>query len=107
MHSAPPATGGIDWYTSNAGALAPTDFGSNTGGGGLWGNASQWQWKWKDNPAGTAVSYISPPLTKDTTVIGAGAGPLVDSGRRSPGHHQRGAAGRQRNVRAERLDPRQ
>lgn len=72
LHSAPPATGGIDWYTSNAGALPLTDFGSNTGGGGLWGNASQWQWKWKHNPAGTAVSYVSPPLTKDTTVIGAG-----------------------------------
>ena len=111
LHSVPPATRGTDWYTSSAGALPPTDFGSNTGSGGLWGSASQWKWKWKHNPAGTAVSYISPPLRKDTTVIGAGAvyawvrssAPDV----RSPGHHQRGAAGRQRNIRAERLDPRQ
>ena len=54
----------IDSYTSNAKALPLTDFGiGNTGGGGLWGNASQWQWNWKQNPAGTAVSYVSAPLT--------------------------------------------
>jgi predicted acyl esterase len=68
-----PAHPGINWYRSNAKALPLTDYGSNTGGGGLWGNASQWQWNWKQNPAGTAVSYLSAPLTKDTTVIGAGA----------------------------------
>ncbi|MGH9919803.1 MAG: CocE/NonD family hydrolase, partial [Nitrososphaerales archaeon] len=64
---------GIDWYTSNASALPLTDFGSNTGGGGLWGDASQWQWNWEQNPSGMALSYVSPPLTDDTTVIGAGA----------------------------------
>jgi hypothetical protein len=64
---------GIDSYTSNAKALPKTDFGTNTGGGGLWGNASQWQWKWKPNPSGTAVSYVTAPLKKSATVIGAGA----------------------------------
>jgi predicted acyl esterase len=64
---------GVDWYRSNAKALPRTDYGQNTGGGGLWGNASQWQWKWKHNPAGTAVSYVSPPLSTNTAVIGAGA----------------------------------
>jgi predicted acyl esterase len=64
---------GVDSYTSDAKALPPTDFGSNTGGGGLWGNASQWQWNWKQNPAGTAVSYLTEPLKADMTVIGAGA----------------------------------
>jgi predicted acyl esterase len=49
-----------------------TDFGSNTGTGGLWGNASQWSWNWKQNPAGTSVSYVTAPLAKDTTVVGAG-----------------------------------
>ncbi len=68
-----PSGQGIDWYTSNANTLPLTDFGSNTGGGGLWGNASQWQWNWQQNPAGTAVSFVSAPLTSDTTVIGAGA----------------------------------
>ncbi len=64
---------GIDQYTSNPKALPPTDFGNNTGSGGLWGNASQWQWNWKQNPAGTAVSYVSAPLKTNTTVIGGGA----------------------------------
>jgi predicted acyl esterase len=39
----------------------------------LWGNASQWQWNWQQSPSGTAVSYVSAPLTSDTTVIGSGA----------------------------------
>jgi uncharacterized protein len=69
----PPATRGIDWYTSSAKALPLTDYGSNTGVGGLWGNASQWQWNWRQNPPGTAVSYVSAPLSSNTTVIGAGA----------------------------------
>jgi len=64
---------GVDWYTSDAKALAPTDYGQNTGTGGLWGNASQWDWKWKPNPAGTAVSYVTAPLKTDTVVVGAGA----------------------------------
>ncbi|HAM03675.1 MAG TPA: hypothetical protein DCQ30_15840, partial [Acidimicrobiaceae bacterium] len=45
----------------------------NTGGGGLWGNASQWQWRWQQNPAGSALSYVSSPLATDATVVGAGA----------------------------------
>jgi predicted acyl esterase len=64
---------GFDEYTSDARALPLNDFGSNTGGGGLWGNASQWQWTWKQNPSGTAVSYLTAPLKTNTTVIGAGA----------------------------------
>jgi len=69
----PQAKRGVNWYTSDASALPLTDFGKNTGTGGLWGNASQWQWKWQQNPSGTAVSYVSAPLKKTTTVIGAGA----------------------------------
>jgi predicted acyl esterase len=69
----PPANKGVNWYTSRATALPLTDYGSNTGNGGLWGNASQWQWNWEQNPSGSAVSYVSAPLTRDTTVIGAGA----------------------------------
>ncbi|MGZ4639210.1 MAG: CocE/NonD family hydrolase C-terminal non-catalytic domain-containing protein, partial [Actinomycetes bacterium] len=48
-------------------------FTGGTGGGGLWGNASQWSYDWKQNPAGTAVSYLTAPLATDTTVVGAGA----------------------------------
>ena len=69
----PPATSSIDEYTANPNALPLTDYSANTGGGGLWGNASQWEWNWKQNPAGTAVSYVSAPLTKNTTVVGGGA----------------------------------
>ena len=68
-----PAGEGLDTYTSDAGALPLTDYGSNTGTGGLWGNASQWEWNWQQPPAGDAVSYVSAPLATDTTAIGGGA----------------------------------
>ena len=62
-----------DTYTSNASALPMTDFGSNTGTGGLWGNASEWEWNWQQSPAGSAVSFVSEPLKEDTVAIGGGA----------------------------------
>ena len=68
-----PASLGVDRYTSDPKALPLTNYGSGTGGGGLWGNASQWDWKWQHNPAGTAVSYVTAPLAADTTVVGGGA----------------------------------
>ena len=69
-----PARKGINSYTSNASATALNDFPiADTEAGGLWGNASQWQWNWQQNPSGTAVSYVSAPLKTNTTVIGAGA----------------------------------
>ena len=68
-----PSAKGVDTYTSDATALPLTDYGSNTGTGGLWGNASEWEWKWQQNPAGTAVSYVSAPLASDVTTVGAGA----------------------------------
>jgi predicted acyl esterase len=68
-----PTSTGINSFSANAHALPLTDYGTNTGGGGLWGDASQWQWNWKQSPSGTAVSYVSAPLTANTTVIGGGA----------------------------------
>ncbi|MDQ1434424.1 MAG: uncharacterized protein QOF59_1240, partial [Actinomycetota bacterium] len=68
-----PMSGGINSFSSNAHALPLTDYGTNTGTGGLWGNASQWDWKWQQSPSGTAVSYVSAPLTANTTVVGSGA----------------------------------
>jgi predicted acyl esterase len=73
LNDQPPARPGVNWYTSNASALPLTDYTGNTGGGGLWSNASAWTWNWKQNPPGTAVSYVSSPLKTDTTVVGAGA----------------------------------
>ena len=68
-----PTTAGINSFSSNASALPLTDYGSNTGTGGLWGNASQWDWKWQQSPSGTAVSYVSARLTANTAVVGSGA----------------------------------
>jgi predicted acyl esterase len=69
----PTTQAGSDSYTSDAGALPLIDYSGNTGSGGLWANASAWQWNWAQNPPGSAVSYVSAPLTADTAVIGAGA----------------------------------
>jgi uncharacterized protein len=73
LTSQKPSTSQVDSYTSNAKALPLTDFSGPTESGGLWGNASQWSWHWQQNPAGTAVSYVTSPLTANTAVIGAGA----------------------------------
>jgi uncharacterized protein len=69
----PPAALLTNSYTSDASAVPLTDFSTNTGAGGLWGNASQWQWNWKQPPAGSAASYVSAPLGANTAVIGGGA----------------------------------
>jgi uncharacterized protein len=73
LRATPATAAGINWYSSNAQALPLTDYGTNTSTGGLWGNASQWQWNWKQNPQGTAVSFVSAPLAANTTVIGSGS----------------------------------
>jgi uncharacterized protein len=73
LNDSAPTSTGSDTYTSDASALPMTDYSGNTGSGGLWGNASQWQWNWQHNPSGSAVSYTSQPLGSDTTVIGGGA----------------------------------
>jgi predicted acyl esterase len=73
LTAAAPAVGGVDAFHPDTNALPATDFGPSTGSGGLWGNASQWSWNWQPNPSGTAVSYVSQPLTSNTTVVGSGA----------------------------------
>jgi predicted acyl esterase len=73
LGDAAPATAGANSFTANPKALPATNHGPNAGGGGLWGNATQWQWNWQQNPAGTAVSYVTAPLTSNSTVIGGGA----------------------------------
>ena len=73
LTNARPTIAEVDEYTSDPHALPLTDYAGGTGGGDLWGNASQWHWNWKQNPDGTAVSYVSDPLPKDTAVIGSGA----------------------------------
>jgi uncharacterized protein len=89
----PPKTSAASWYLGNGGSLKdgktgkagaeaftwdpaarpPTDFTGNTGSGagGLW--TATPPYAWSQNPAGDALSYVSPPLAANTTVIGAGA----------------------------------
>ncbi len=63
---------GADWFTWDPDARPPTDFSGDTGSGsnGLWTDSPNYQWT--QNPAGTALSYVSRPLKQDTTVLGAG-----------------------------------
>ncbi|MHB8241889.1 MAG: CocE/NonD family hydrolase [Solirubrobacteraceae bacterium] len=70
LNEEPASAEGVDSYTSDASATPLTDY---TGPGGLWGVASQWKWNWVQPPAGSAVSYVSAPLSADTTAIGGGA----------------------------------
>jgi predicted acyl esterase len=69
----PPAKRGADEFTWNAHATTPTDFTGNTGSspGGLWTALPQYQWE--QNPAGTALSYVTSPLAANTVVIGGGS----------------------------------
>jgi predicted acyl esterase len=73
LTSSKPTSGGANVFTADAHALPLNDYTGNTETGGLWGSTSQWTWKWQQNPSGTAVSYLTPPLAHDTAVIGAGA----------------------------------
>jgi predicted acyl esterase len=73
LNEDPAESEGVDSYTSDASATPLTDYTGGTGSGGLWGNASQWKWNWVQPPAGSAVSYVSAPLSTDTTAIGGGA----------------------------------
>jgi predicted acyl esterase len=72
LTTAKPTKRTVNWFTANPKALPLTNYGANTGTGGLWGNASQWDWRWRQNPAGTALSFVTPALTRNTAVIGAG-----------------------------------
>ncbi len=86
-----PGTKGRSWYLSGKGHLrgkratertvdsfrwnprkpSLTNFTGNTATGGLW--AATPHYHWAPHPAGTAASYVTRPLQRNTTVIGAGA----------------------------------
>ncbi|HWJ80817.1 MAG TPA: CocE/NonD family hydrolase [Nocardioides sp.] len=68
-----PLSARADTYTSDPHAVPATDYTGGTGGGGLWGNASQWSWNWQPYPGGNGVSYVSPALAQSATVVGSGA----------------------------------
>ncbi len=68
-----PAGRHADEFTWDASALPATDFSGDTGSGdgGLWTAAPEYQWA--QSPPGSALSYLTAPLPRDTTVVGAGA----------------------------------
>jgi predicted acyl esterase len=63
---------GADQYTADAKARPLTNFHGDTaaGEGGLWTATPPYEWT--NNPAGKAVSYLTSPLSANTTVIGGG-----------------------------------
>jgi predicted acyl esterase len=73
LSSSAPRGSHADAFTWNANALPKTDFSGDTGSGegGLWTATPSYEWA--QYPPGSAVSYITPPLSANTAVIGAGA----------------------------------
>jgi predicted acyl esterase len=73
LRSNPPAHAGADSFDWNPNARPLTDFTGDTAGGtnGLW--TATPPYKWQRPPAGSAVSYLTGPLSDNTSVIGAGA----------------------------------
>ncbi len=73
LRGRPPRGRHADAFTWDAGALPLTNFSGDTGSGsgGLWTASPDYHWM--PHPEGSAVSYVSRPLKKDTAVIGAGA----------------------------------
>jgi uncharacterized protein len=71
LQSPQPGSGGTDVFTWSPKARPLTDFTGNTGAGGLWGTTPNYHWT--QNPAGTAVSYVTAPLPENLVVVGAGA----------------------------------
>jgi predicted acyl esterase len=67
------ARAGADSFGWDAGARPLTNFTGDTAGGsgGLW--TATPPYKWTQNAAGTAASYVSAPLASNAVVVGAGA----------------------------------
>jgi hypothetical protein len=69
----PSGAPGADAFTWDESARAPTDFTGNTSAGtdGLWTATPSYQWA--PPPHGTAGSWVSAPLSADTTILGTGS----------------------------------
>jgi uncharacterized protein len=66
--SAKPGSDAFSWDPT---ARPPTSFTGNTGAGGLWSATPTYNWV--QNPAGSALAYVTSPLTTNTAVVGGGA----------------------------------
>jgi len=73
LADAPPAQSGAESFTWNAHAKPLTNFTGDTaaGSGGLW--TATPPYNWANNPPGSAATYVTSPLSANTTVVGAGA----------------------------------
>jgi predicted acyl esterase len=73
LADAAPAKQGVDAFTWNKAARPATSFTGDTaaGAGGLW--TATPQYRWIENPAGTALTYVTAPLAASTAVVGPGA----------------------------------
>jgi predicted acyl esterase len=74
LADARPSRAGEDGFTWSPGARPATSFTGDTGAGGLWRATPTY--RWEPNPDGTAASYVTAPLERDVTVIGAGKAEL-------------------------------
>ena len=64
--------GGRAGFTWNKIARPATDFaGTDTGTGDLW--TAHPSYDWRQPPAGTAASFVTPPLRADAAIVGAGS----------------------------------
>ncbi len=61
---------GADQFKWDVGARPATDFTGDTGSGKLWTDHPGYDWS--QPVQGKSVSYVTPPLRKDTTVLGSG-----------------------------------
>ncbi len=68
-----PTRAGAERFKADPRARTPTNFTGDTaaGEGGLW--TATPPYKWQNPPAGSALSYVTDPLSANTTVIGAGS----------------------------------
>jgi uncharacterized protein len=73
LKAKPPTGDNADGFTWNSHALPLQDFTGDTGSGenGLWTQTPTYHWE--QSPPGSAVSYVTAPLSENTTVIGGGA----------------------------------
>jgi predicted acyl esterase len=72
LRSSRPVRAAVDTFRWNAHARPLTDFTGDTaaGSGGLW--TATPPYRWTQSPAGSALSYLTAPLSAATTVTGAG-----------------------------------
>jgi hypothetical protein len=73
LSESPPAGSQADEFSWDPHALPMTDFSGDTaaGSGGLWTATPEYHWE--QSPPGSALSYLTAPLTANTTVVGAGS----------------------------------